>query len=657
MGEPQETLSGSVATGTGSPEGRPPERPRGRLLRRYFLISFVLLAGGLVTSGLFEIYFRYLETREHIALLQQAAAVGAAVKIGQFLQETEGLLTGAARSRDVASASPGLNVRPLRQLFDQTMARELERLLLIAPAITEAVALDADGFARARVSRLRSVYPEGKHDFSESTGFQRALGGRATFGPVHFASDSQPYLTVSVPIEILAGVIIGVLQAEVSLIYLGEQVVSPLMAGDMGQAYVVDRSGQLIAHPEVNLVLQRRNVSALGQVGEALRSPSVDAGTRGNLTRSLRGERVFSSYAAVPGVDWIVFIERPADEVFRPLFASIRRTSILLLVGLLMALLASVLVSRRILRPLETLRRGVEQVGTGDLAFRLDIRTGDEMEVLAEEFNRMSARLQEAYAGLEQKVAERTQELVALNAELDQANRLKSQFLANVSHELRTPMNAIIGFTRLVMRKTEAQIPSVQHANLQKVLISAEQLLTLINGLLDLAKIEAGRMEIHAAAFDLGELVRAVVGTVEPMLKADRVSLVTEIAPDVPPLRTDREKLRQILMNLLSNAAKFTDAGVITVSARRTGEAIEIGVSDTGIGMPAEALGYVFEEFRQVDMSSTRRHGGTGLGLAIVRRLTTLLGGQVVAQSELGKGSTFTVTLPIALETTGAPQT
>ncbi len=131
------------------------------------------------------------------------------------------------------------------------------------------------------------------------------------------------------------------------------------------------------------------------------------------------------------------------------------------------------------------------------------MKTGDELEGLADEFNRMTARLQEAYTGLEHKVAERTQELVALNQQLDQANRLKSQFLANVSHELRTPMNAIIGFTRLVMRKTEGQIPPLQHANLQKVVISAEHLLNLINGLLDLSKIEAGRMELSLVRFDI----------------------------------------------------------------------------------------------------------------------------------------------------------
>jgi signal transduction histidine kinase len=628
-----------------------------RLIRRYFLVSFLLLAGGLITSGLVEMYFRYQEIRDHIALLQQEAAESAADKIGLFMQEIRGAMTAATRSRDIATAGPGYRDGPLRKLFDDMLAGELDRLLLIAPAITEAIALDADGTARARVARLRTVHPEDKKSFAESVGFQRALGGQAYVGPVHFARESEPYVTVSVPIEILAGVTIGVLQAEVSLIYLGEQVVARLEAGDTGYAYIVSRSGELIAHPQVKLVLQRRDLKTLEQVSQALASDPAEAGTRGALSRNMQGERVFSSYAPVPGLDWIVFIERPAGEVFRPLFASFRRTFILLLVGLGMALLASVLVARRILRPLETLRVGVERIGHGDLAFRLQVKTGDEMEALAEEFNRMSARLQEAYTGLEQKVVERTQELVALNAQLDQANRLKSQFLANVSHEFRTPMNAIIGFTRLVMRKTEAQIAPLQHANLQKVLISAEHLLTLINGLLDLSKIEAGRMEVTPVRFDLAELVQAAAGTIEPMLKAERVTLVTDVARDLPALFTDREKLRQILMNLLSNAAKFTDEGVITVSAARVEGALRLSVSDTGIGMPPEALGYIFEEFRQVDMSSTRRHGGTGLGLAIVRRLARLLGGQVVAESQLGKGSTFTLTLPLTLKPTEAPRT
>ena len=455
-------------------------------------------------------------------------------------------------------------------------------------------------------------------------------------------------MTMAVPIEHLAGEVVGVLLAEVSLIYVSEHVVARLADGK--SVYVVNRAGDLLAHPQVNLVLQRTNVAHLDQVRGALAASAAGASPKGTLTQSFRGERVFSSFAAIPGLDWLVFVERPAEEVFRPLYASIQRTATLLLVGLGMTLLASLLVARRILPPLQTLRQGVERIGSGDLGFRLTVKTGDELERLAEEFNRMTARLQEAYAGLEQKVAERTQELVTLNRELDQANRLKSQFLANVSHELRTPMNAIIGFTRLVMRKTEGQIPTLQHANLQKVIISAEHLLNLINGLLDLSKIEAGRMEVSAVRFDVGEVIRASLATIEPVIKPDRVRVVADVEPTLPLVTTDRDKLKQILLNLLSNAAKFTDEGAIRVSARQIGSTLVLAVSDTGIGMPREALGYIFEEFRQVDMSSTRRHGGTGLGLSIVRKLAHLLGGEVTVQSELGKGSTFTITLPLALE-------
>ena len=634
MGRPQEAVLDGAETPTS--KGAPARR-RGRLLWQYFLISFVLLAGGLITSGLWEIYFRYYEIQDNIATVQRAAATDAALRLDQFIQEIHRSLTAATRSREVTAR--GLS--PSYQF-------ELERLLLIAPAVTEAIAVNARGERQASAARLRTVVPEGKRDFSTSKAFQAARRGESYFGPAYFVRDTEPYMTMAVPIEHLAGDVVGVLLAEVSLIYVSEHVVARLADGK--SVYVVNRAGDLLAHPQVNLVLQRTNIAHLDQVRGALGASAAGASPKGTLTQSFRGERVFSSFAAIPGLDWLVFVERPAEEVFRPLYASIQRTATLLLVGLGMTLLASLLVARRILPPLQTLRQGVERIGSGDLGFRLTVKTGDELERLAEEFNRMTARLQEAYAGLEQKVAERTQELVTLNRELDQANRLKSQFLANVSHELRTPMNAIIGFTRLVMRKTEGQIPTLQHANLQKVIISAEHLLNLINGLLDLSKIEAGRMEVSAAKFDVGEVVRASLAAIEPVIKPDRVRVVADVEPTLPLVTTDRDKLKQILLNLLSNAAKFTDEGAIRVSARQIGSTLVLAVSDTGIGMPREALGYIFEEFRQVDMSSTRRHGGTGLGLSIVRKLAHLLGGEVTVQSELGKGSTFTITLPLALE-------
>jgi signal transduction histidine kinase len=199
----------------------------------------------------------------------------------------------------------------------------------------------------------------------------------------------------------------------------------------------------------------------------------------------------------------------------------------------------------------------------------------------------------------------------------------------------------------MVVRKTEGQIPDLQKENLQKVLISSEHLLNLINGLLDLAKIEAGRMEIVRESFKVEDVIQVATSTVEPMLKDGRVRLIKEIAKDIPTLNTDRDKLKQVILNLLSNAAKFTDQGEIKVSAWQEDGSVKLVVSDTGIGMKKEALGQIFEEFRQADTSTRGKYGGTGLGLAIVKKLINLMGGDIVVESEVGKGSKFTITLPL----------
>jgi signal transduction histidine kinase len=253
---------------------------------------------------------------------------------------------------------------------------------------------------------------------------------------------------------------------------------------------------------------------------------------------------------------------------------------------------------------------------------------------------------------LEQRVAERTQELQEVNRQLEAASRHKSEFLARMSHELRTPMNAIIGFTRLVMRRAKDTLPKREHENLGKVLISAEHLLTLINDILDLSKVEAGRMEVHAVRFELEPLINLCLHTVEPLVKSERLRLVKESKGGIPELYTDQDKLKQILMNLLSNAIKFAEAGTITVTAQCQDGKVAIAVADTGIGIPAEQLALVFEEFHQVDSSHTRQYSGTGLGLSISRHFAQLLGGDITLQSTVGVGSTFTVTVPLHYNTT-----
>ncbi len=784
---------------------------RERLVRDYFLISVALIGGGLITSGLVEIYYRYHESRGQLARLQKEIAAGAAYKIEHFVDEIHNILKGATKSRDIAPKGLTADFR-----------FELEKLLLIAPAVTEAVALNENGLIQVQASRLRTVLPDAKKDLSKSPPFQRARQGKSYFGPVYFVRGSEPYMTIAVPIERFAGDVIGVLQAEVNLKYIGD-VVSSITIGKGGYAYAVTRAGELIAHPDISLVLQRRSVQPLAVVKAAFeKSPGITS-EDALVAPNIQGKDVLSSFALIPDLDWAVIVDLPVGEAYEALYASILRTSALFLIGLGMALIASYFLARRVVQPMRVLRQGVERIGTGDLGYRLDLKTGDEIEVLADEFNKMTSQLQESYLNLEQKVEDRTRELtesleqqtatseilgviasspsdlqpvyttilgnitrlcesniaalflfdgealsnaasygttpefaehlrkshprpshetttrlaalerrtvhvldllsdptfsptplefykkenvrtvisvpllrenslvgvittwrretraftdkqVALlktfadqaviaienvrlfqeledkNAQLEAANRHKSQFLANVSHELRTPLNSIIGFTRIVLRRTEGKLETLQKENLQKVLISSDHLLNLINELLDLAKIEAGRMEAYAETFKLDDIVRMATTTVEPLLRNGRVKLLTDIAPDIPPLKTDRDKLKQSVINLLSNAVKFTENGEIKVAAWRDNGFVKLTVSDTGIGMTPEALKYIFDEFRQADMSSTRRYGGTGLGLAIVKKFINLMGGDIVVESEEGRGSKFTITLPMELK-------
>lgn len=339
------------------------------------------------------------------------------------------------------------------------------------------------------------------------------------------------------------------------------------------------------------------------------------------------------------------------------------------ILAIIITVIATIMQIRRLTRPIHQLVNATKAISSGDLSTEIPVNSEDEVGLLAASFNQMArdlkanidekdryaAELAKLNAELEDKVMARTSELEAANRELQIANvkireadRLKSEFLANMSHELRTPMNAIIGFTRLVRRKAADLLPDRQIENLEKVEISANHLLGLINDILDLSKIEAGKMGVNFMPFDLAPLVETCLATVEPMVKGGKVRLIKDLPQDLPEMLSDQDKLKQIIINLLSNALKFTEEGEVKLSAALKDASLRMTVSDTGIGIRSDALEYIFEEFRQVDGSSTRKYGGTGLGLSITKKLTELLGGTIDVQSVEGKGSTFTITLPLA---------
>ena len=233
------------------------------------------------------------------------------------------------------------------------------------------------------------------------------------------------------------------------------------------------------------------------------------------------------------------------------------------------------------------------------------------------------------------------------NFQLERANRLKSEFLANVSHELRTPMNAIIGYSKLMLDGLDGELNSQQESDLQRVTTAADNLLGLINGLLDLSKIEAGRMEINVEELDVRPIIEDVMSLIQPQSDAKELQVQAMVPTELPTVLADRARFRQVLVNLVSNAVKFTDVGTVVISASTGDGWVTLSVSDTGIGISKDAQAYIFDEFRQADASTTRRYGGTGLGLAISKRLVALHGGRIWVESGANGGSVFSFTMPV----------
>jgi HAMP domain-containing protein len=314
---------------------------------------------------------------------------------------------------------------------------QLDKLLKVTPAITTAVALDATGRERLKVSRRQIVQPEDLEDRSQDAAFVRARGGTAFFSPVYFGPEAEPYMRLAVPIEPFPGDVVGVLSAEVRLTYIRD-VITQVAVGQAGCAYVVSGEGDLLAHPDLSLVLQKRNLKHLKQVQMAL------DGTPGPFVAqpNLAGQQVLAAYAPIPSLGWVVLVEQPASEAYAPLHSSMLRTVVLLLFGLEISVLASFLISRRVVRPIAVLRQGAGRIGAGELDHRIDVRTGDELEALAVEFNRMAVHLQASHAGLEQQVEARTRELAQAVTELQALGEVGRAVSSTL--ELETVLSTII---------------------------------------------------------------------------------------------------------------------------------------------------------------------------------------------------------------------
>jgi signal transduction histidine kinase len=950
----------------------PHDMHRGRLFRKYMLLIMSLVSLALLVSGGISIYFTYRETTTALASLQQEKAVNAASRIEQYLRQVTQQLQYAALSQ------LGAGDVELRR-------NEFLKLIRQAPEVTDISLIDADGREQIAESRLgMSVVGSGR-DRSAEPAFTQAKRGQPWFGPVYFRKETEPYMTVALR---SGGDKSPVTVAELNLKFIWD-VVSRIKIGDKGKAYVVDRDGYLVADPDIGLVLRKTRMAGLQHVKAAADGRAGDEPAM--QSRDLAGTRVLVAAAPIESLGWNVFAEQPVSEVYARLNASILWTAALLLGGLAVSALAASALARSMVRPIRTLDEGARRIGAGELDQQIVVKTNDELEGLADQFNRMSGQLRESYAGLERKVEARTAEvrealdyqtaisevlrvisasptdvqpvfeailqsarklldtgtaavfrydarlvhLVATHGwsaealddarrlypappnpamisgrailtgqlqtiddahtdssydpstarvgqwrrliaapmlkdgvpvgvvaaswpepgvtpqrqadllktfadqaviaienmrlisetkealeqqtataevlqvisssvadtqpvfdkilrscerlfagdevgimlagedgqlhfgaqgganpylgmrgqlpaplagsatelaiherrvlhythvlsdpnvppvlrqlalgrgfdysiamapmlwegrgvgsmfvthappspfsakdlellktfadqaviaiqnarlfneiqdksrQLEIANQHKSEFLANMSHELRTPLNAIIGFSEVLIERMFGELNDKQDDYLKDIHSSGKHLLSLINDILDLSKIEAGRMELDVESFDVPAALGNAMTLVRERAQRHGIALALDVDAAVGETRADERKFKQILLNLLSNAVKFTpDGGKVDVRARLQGGVLEVAVRDTGIGIAKNDQAAVFEEFRQVGRHYTNKQEGTGLGLALTKRFVELHGGTLYLQSEAGRGSTFTFTLP-----------
>jgi signal transduction histidine kinase len=295
-----------------------------------------------------------------------------------------------------------------------------------------------------------------------------------------------------------------------------------------------------------------------------------------------------------------------------------------------LALLLGYGISRSLVEPVERMDARLKEIAAGDFSRQVEVSNRDELGTLAANLNRMN------------------DELGRLYRQLEMVSRHKSDFLANMSHELRTPLNAIIGFSEALLERMFGELNEKQEDYLKDIHSSGHHLLSLINDVLDLSKIEAGHMELARSDFDVDTALRAAVSLVRERALRHDIRLSMEADPTLGEINADERKFKQVVLNLLSNAVKFTgDGGSVQVTGRRTADAVEVSVADTGIGIAPEDHEAVFEEFRQVGRNALQKQEGTGLGLALARRIVELHGGRIWLESAPGKGSTFTFSLPV----------
>jgi len=781
---------------------QPDSAPHKGLFRRRgifskFVVSFVgLVVLVLLVNGALETWFMYSETTQILAKAQSEKATTTAYRIDQFLSDIERQISWATRASSTT-------VEQRRSDYAQ--------LLQQVPAIDSLIYLDGSGKEQLRLTRSQFVIGSGV-DYSDDPRFKETQDKPVWLSPVHF-DGFDPFIAIAMA---HSGRNAGSTVAEINLKFLSDYVDQSQTGTDI-DAFILGPEGRVLAHSDIGHNHLGADLANLPQV-KSMMKPHPETVTLG---QDPAGHAVLTGSAAIPRMNWYVFFEQPLSKALQPVYGLLYRTGWLLAIAIMLAVLAGMLLARQLVTPIRALQVGARQLESSDFGHRINVKTADEIEELADHFNRMADQLQGSYSRLEQKVADRTRDLAQSNSELkaleeigravassldinavlativtqavkfsradagaiysydaardvfelaeahglDQAfldkvrgtritldesalgrsakqrgpisipdlskapdfslkefvlsagfnsvlivplfaqddmlgalvlqrhetgdfpastvdlmqtfanqsvlamknarlfrevdqkgrelaiaSEHKSQFVANMSHELRTPLNAVLGYSELLADGLYGDIPQKALDVLERIQANGKHLLSLINDVLDISKIEAGQLTLALDDYSVETIVQSVVAATGSLAQAKGLEVKTNVPNDLPMGRGDERRLTQVLLNLVSNAIKFTDTGGVEVRVQAVNGEFNIMVCDTGPGIAPKDQATIFEQFQQIDNTSTRKKGGTGLGLSISRQLVGMHGGRIDLDSTVGVGSTFSIVVPVRVQ-------
>jgi signal transduction histidine kinase/CheY-like chemotaxis protein len=612
------------------------------LFKKYVRILFVCMGGLTCVVGLIHMGVVAAAQLTSVSHLLDAQAAMASERIEGFLGNTVSALNWID---DIDE--PGIPV-------DYEAIRDAAyRLLRRVPSVASLSFIDRGRCQRLFISRLTpDIIGEcGTADARAQVAIASAVHASApSFSDVFFPDGSEPHLYVAIASR---GTDTGMLLADINLKVIHDTV-QAIRIGKSGIGFVVDNEGRLIAHPDETLVLRQTRIRSISN--ERRNFGDVVFGV------SLSGQRVVTASHEIAGSTWRLVVEQPMSEALAPVYTALLTTGALVLAAIVGSLIAGYIVAGRLSRPLSQLRAGASRIGRGDLSTQIDVHTGDEIEQVATEFNRMAVALADSHAHLEAKVSDRTAALQATTREVQQlnatlaetledarrrkddaeaANAAKSRFLAAASHDLRQPMHAISLLVGLLGQDVRASGPRTL---VRKIQGSVDAMEDLFGSLLDISKLDAGVMRPLIEDFAIEEILRRARRSFGPV--ADKKSIVLHIDSSTAIVRSDPALLERILFNLISNAIRYTQQGHVCVSCEPTDAQLKVCVEDTGIGIPLEYHVRIYEEFFQISTATGSRSGGLGLGLSIVRQCADLLSHPLFMRSDCF-GSQFGFEIPL----------